>query len=103
MRPQSQQRGATSAEVAPPFADRVVPAPRWRSLELASVLMGVDADRARRTERRFRPTLQYGRFWLQTENRRVRLRLSNTALRRARARCLSKPGAQAIDIALLRD
>ena len=33
------------------------------------------------TKRRFLPNLQYRRFWLETENRWVRLRVSNAALR----------------------
>ncbi len=35
-----------------------------------------------RTKRRFLPNLQYRRFWLETENRWVRLRVSSAALRR---------------------
>ena len=34
-----------------------------------------------RTKRRFLPNLQYRRFWVETENRWVRLRVSNAALR----------------------
>jgi large subunit ribosomal protein L28 len=34
-----------------------------------------------RTKRRFLPNLQDRRFWLETENRWVRLRVSNAALR----------------------
>ena len=34
-----------------------------------------------KTKRRFLPTLQYRRFWLESENRWVRLRISNAALR----------------------
>jgi len=34
-----------------------------------------------RTKRRFLPNLQYRRFWVEAENRWVRLRLSNAALR----------------------
>jgi large subunit ribosomal protein L28 len=34
-----------------------------------------------RTKRRFLPNLQYRRFWLESENRFVRLRVSNAALR----------------------
>jgi large subunit ribosomal protein L28 len=34
-----------------------------------------------RTKRRFLPNLQYHRFWVEAENRWVRLRLSTTALR----------------------
>jgi large subunit ribosomal protein L28 len=34
-----------------------------------------------RTKRRFLPNLQYRRFWIESENRFVRLRVSNAALR----------------------
>jgi len=34
-----------------------------------------------KTKRRFLPNLQYRRFWVESENRRVRLRVSNAALR----------------------
>ena len=34
-----------------------------------------------KTKRRFLPNLQHRRFWLETENRWVRLRVSNAALR----------------------
>jgi large subunit ribosomal protein L28 len=34
-----------------------------------------------RTKRRFLPNLQYRRFWVETENRVVRLRVSNAGLR----------------------
>ena len=34
-----------------------------------------------KTKRRFLPNLQYRRFWLETENRWVRLCVSNAALR----------------------
>ena len=34
-----------------------------------------------KTKRRFLPNLQYRRFWLEAENRWVRLRLTNAALR----------------------
>ena len=34
-----------------------------------------------RTKRRFLPNLQYRRFWLETENRWITLRLTNAALR----------------------
>ncbi len=34
-----------------------------------------------KTKRRFLPNLQYRRFWLETENRWVRMRVSNAALR----------------------
>ena len=33
------------------------------------------------TKRRFLPNLQYRRFWVESENRWVRLRVSNAALR----------------------
>jgi large subunit ribosomal protein L28 len=34
-----------------------------------------------KTKRRFLPNLQYRRFWLESEGRWVRLRISNAALR----------------------
>jgi large subunit ribosomal protein L28 len=34
-----------------------------------------------KTKRRFLPNLQYRRFWVETENRWVRLRVSNAAVR----------------------
>jgi large subunit ribosomal protein L28 len=34
-----------------------------------------------RTKRHFLPNLQYRRFWLETENRWIRLRITNAALR----------------------
>ncbi len=34
-----------------------------------------------KTKRRFLPNLQYRRFWLESENRWLRLRISNAALR----------------------
>jgi large subunit ribosomal protein L28 len=34
-----------------------------------------------RTKRRFLPNLQYRRFWVESENRFVRLRVTNAALR----------------------
>jgi large subunit ribosomal protein L28 len=34
-----------------------------------------------RTKRRFLPNLHYRRFWVETENRWIRLRISNAALR----------------------
>ena len=34
-----------------------------------------------KTKRRFLPSLQYRRFWVETENRFVRLRVSNAGLR----------------------
>lgn len=34
-----------------------------------------------KTKRRFLPNLQYRRFWLESQNRWIRLRVSNAALR----------------------
>ena len=34
-----------------------------------------------RTKRRFLPNLQYRRFWVESENRWIRLRITNAALR----------------------
>ena len=44
-----------------------------------------------RTKRRFLPTLQYRRFWVETENRWVRLRVSSAALR-----LIDKNGIEAV-------
>jgi len=44
-----------------------------------------------KTKRRFLPNLQYRRFWLETENRWVRLRVSNAALR-----LIDKVGIEAV-------
>ena len=46
------------------------------------VLTGNNVSHANnKTKRRFLPNLQYRRFWLETENRWVRLRVTNAALR----------------------
>jgi large subunit ribosomal protein L28 len=34
-----------------------------------------------KTKRRFLPNLQYRRFWVESENRWIRMRISNAALR----------------------
>ncbi len=39
------------------------------------------SDAQNKTKRRFLPNLQYCRFWVESENRWVRLRVSNAALR----------------------
>ena len=44
-----------------------------------------------RTKRRFLPNLQYRRFWVESENRFVRLRVSNAGLR-----VIDKTGIDAI-------
>ena len=43
------------------------------------------------TKRRFLPNLQYRRFWVESENRWVRLRVSNAALR-----LIDKNGIEAV-------
>ena len=40
-----------------------------------------DSHANNKTKRRFLPNLQYRRFWVETENRFVRLRVSNAGLR----------------------
>ena len=40
-----------------------------------------------KTKRRFLPNLQYRRFWVETENRWVRLRISNAGLRLIEKNC----------------
>ena len=44
-----------------------------------------------KTKRRFMPTLQYRRFWVETENRWVRLRITTAGLR-----LIDKKGIDAI-------
>ena len=44
-----------------------------------------------KTKRRFLPNLQYRRFWVESENRWVRLRVSNAALR-----LIDKNGIEAV-------
>jgi large subunit ribosomal protein L28 len=44
-----------------------------------------------RTKRRFLPNLQYRRFWVESENRFVRLRVSNAGLRMLSTRTASMP------------
>lgn len=44
-----------------------------------------------RTKRRFMPNLQYRRFWVESENRWVRLRVTNAALR-----TIDKHGIEAV-------
>jgi large subunit ribosomal protein L28 len=44
-----------------------------------------------RTKRRFLPNLHYRRFWVESENRWIRLRVSNAALR-----LIDKKGIEAI-------
>ena len=44
-----------------------------------------------KTKRRFLPNLQYRRFWVETENRWVRLRVSGAALR-----LIDQPGIDAV-------
>ena len=48
-----------------------------------------------RTKRRFLPNLQYRRFWVESENRWIRLRLSTAALR-----TIDKNGIDAIMVDL---
>lgn len=44
-----------------------------------------------KTKRRFMPNLQYRRFWVESENRWVRLRVTNAALR-----TIDKNGIEAV-------
>ena len=44
-------------------------------------MVGNKVSHANRTKRRFLPNLQYRRFWVESENRWVRLRISNAGLR----------------------
>lgn len=62
----------------------------YRSVQMARVcdvtgkkpMVGNNVSHANnKTKRRFLPNLQYRRFWVETENRWVRLRVSSAALR----------------------
>jgi large subunit ribosomal protein L28 len=56
--------------------------PRRCALSGKSVQYGNNVSHANnKTKRRFLPNLQYRRFWVETENRWVRLRVSSAALR----------------------
>ena len=44
-------------------------------------MVGNNVSPNNKTKRRFLPNLQYRRFWVEGENRWVRLRISNAALR----------------------
>jgi large subunit ribosomal protein L28 len=48
-----------------------------------------------KTKRRFLPNLQYRRFWVESENRWISLRLSNAALR-----TIDKKGIEAVLVEL---
>ena len=48
-----------------------------------------------KTKRRFLPNLQYRRFWVETENRWVRLRITNAGLR-----LIDKKGIDAVLVVL---
>jgi large subunit ribosomal protein L28 len=63
---------------------------KYRSVQMARVcevtgkkpMVGNNVSHANnKTKRRFLPNLQYRRFWVETENRWVRLRVSSAALR----------------------
>ncbi|MCU0926019.1 MAG: 50S ribosomal protein L28 [Hydrogenophaga sp.] len=52
-----------------------LPPPSWRGEALTARVAN------NKTKRRFLPNLQYRRFWVESENRWVRLRVSGAALR----------------------
>ena len=57
-----------------------------------AVLVGNNVSHANnKTKRRFLPNLQYRRFWVESENRWVRLRVSTNALR-----TIDKNGIEAV-------
>jgi large subunit ribosomal protein L28 len=71
-------------------ATRATPNRIFRSCVMARVcqvtgkrpMVGNNVSHANnKTKRRFLPNLQYRRFWIESENRWVRLRVSNAALR----------------------
>jgi large subunit ribosomal protein L28 len=71
--------------------DRLMwPFKKYRSVLMARVcqvtgkgpMVGNNVSHANnKTKRRFLPNLQYRRFWVETENRWIRLRISNAGLR----------------------
>ena len=57
-----------------------------------TALVGNNVSHAmNKTKRRFMPNLQYRRFWVESENRWVRLRVTNAALR-----TIDKNGIEAV-------
>ena len=73
---------------------------KYRSVHMARVcdvtgkkpMVGNNVSHANnKTKRRFLPNLQYRRFWVETENRWVRLRVSSAALR-----LIDKNGIEAV-------
>ena len=63
------------------FAERVIMA-RVCQVTGKGPMVGNNVSHANnKTKRRFLPNLQYRRFWVESENRWVRLRISNAALR----------------------
>jgi len=72
---------AAGTEVNPTFFWRSVMA-RVCQVTGKGPMVGNNVSHANnKTKRRFLPNLQYRRFWIETENRWVRLRVSNAALR----------------------
>jgi large subunit ribosomal protein L28 len=77
---------------SPPAPDRLPAISKHPTRELAMArvcqvtgkgpMVGNNVSHANnRTKRRFLPNLQYRRFWVESENRWVRLRITNAALR----------------------
>jgi large subunit ribosomal protein L28 len=97
-RPQANRVTATlSGEVRPrctpsecPDGAQQAAVEQYRSVHMARVcevtgkkpMVGNNVSHANnKTKRRFLPNLQYRRFWVESENRWVRLRISNAGLR----------------------
>jgi large subunit ribosomal protein L28 len=73
------KRKAKSA-IAPTFLESVMA--RVCQVTGKRPMVGNNVSHANnRTKRRFLPNLQYRRFWVENENRWIRLRISNAALR----------------------
>src|SRR6478736_2810604 len=83
-------RGQAANHPRNPCCVALVPAVQERVSNMARVcevtgkgpMVGNNVSHANnKTKRRFLPNLQYRRFWVETENRWVRLRVSSAALR----------------------
>jgi large subunit ribosomal protein L28 len=76
--------GAVTCYKAPPFQERLESLPMARVCQVTGKkpMTGNNVSHANnRTKRRFLPNLQYRRFWVENENRWIRLRVSQAGLR----------------------
>lgn len=75
-------RGQASTTADLPFMYRSVHMARVCEVTGKGPMVGNNVSHANnKTKRRFLPNLQYRRFWVESENRWVRLRISNAGLR----------------------